>query len=511
MIICSPCLFYDCDGHIWRFYVNDNRDLMYNIMYADDKWTKENKIDKDVLDFKVNLDIDNKIYIIYSVRNSNLKYCIWEENKWFGKTIYSFENEDYEMTELNVTNIGKIIHIFFIGKNNTNKNKCSLMHFCLNKDESLYNTIVIIPFLKEIFCHYEIQNLENGDLSLIFVKYINNEAVINITEYKNNKWSVPRRLYGVRGNSINFCALLQLDKINIMNLSKEGSLHFLEHVLIEPDGKMKSYKIHECLDTPTNFLLVELSGILWSIWSEGKNIFASSYQNKWSEPFLCYTELNNEISKYKFLALNNKYNNMNCKYILATNPPEINLLLPNDKNNDNRGELPELIKVETAHKLESDVQTSNFQIQEELLVLQKINKDLERKLIDLQIKYQQKLRILEESDDNFYKLTNAKRKAEEKLNIIAEIQQTSIKKLEVMEIEKVSKDVVIDDLKNKSIQLTSEYEGLKKQKISKDNVVTELKNRLQELTTEKEELREDLHREKNIGIVDRILRKRPNK
>ena len=157
----------------------------------------------------------------------HLKYCVWEDNKWFGKTIYSFENKEYEMTELNVITIGKLMHIFFIGKNNINKNQCSLMHLCLNKEENLFNTIDTIPFLKEAFCHYQVQCLDNGNLSLIFIKREKNEVTINFTEYKNNKWSIPKRLYGIIGNSINFCTLLHLDKINIMNLSKEGSLYFI--------------------------------------------------------------------------------------------------------------------------------------------------------------------------------------------------------------------------------------------------------------------------------------------
>jgi len=121
MKICSPCLFYDNEDHIWRFYINDSKELMYSIMYAEDKWTKETKIDNEVLDFTVNLDIGNKIYIIYSDKNSNLKYCEWEKNKWLGKNIYSFENAEYEMTELNVITVSGLMHIFFIGKNNINK------------------------------------------------------------------------------------------------------------------------------------------------------------------------------------------------------------------------------------------------------------------------------------------------------------------------------------------------------------------------------------------------------
>ena len=508
MKICNSCLFYDDENHIWRFYVNDNRDLMYSIMYDEDKWTKENKIDSEVLDFTVNVDIDNKIYIIYSVKVGNLKYCIWEENKWFGKTIYSFENEGYEMTELNVITIGKLMHIFFIEKNNMRQVQCSLIHLCLNEGENSVNIIDSIPFLKEVFCHYQIENLDDGSLYLIFINEEKNEVAINFTEYKNNKWSIPRRLYGIKGSRINICTLLHLDKINIMNLSKEGSLYFLEHVLIEADGKMKSYKIYESLEELNNFLLVEISGVLWAMWDEGKNVLTSSYSNQWSEPFKYYTELNSEVLIYKYLSLSNKHSNIKCKYILGTNPPEVNLLLPKCKNDGYRGDALEVSGGGLTTRLDFDDEEEKIDIQEELLLLQKTNKNLEEKLIDLQIKYQQKLKILEESENNFFKLTNAKKKSQERLNIITEIQQASIKELEIIKTEKISREVAINELKSELQQLTNECEKLREQKTSKDNVVNELINKLQQLTSENERLRQDLEYEKNIGIVDRILKKK---
>ena len=509
MIICSPCLLYDGENHIWKFYVNDNRELIYSIMYNENKWTKENKISNEVLDFTVNFDIDNKIYIIYSVKTGDLKYCIWEDNKWFGKTIYSFENEQYEMTELNVITIEDIMHIFFICKSNANKTQCSLMHFCLDKNGNSFNTIDTIPFLKETFCHYQIQNSENNNIALIYIKREDNEVVIKCTEYKNNKWSVLKRLYGIIGNNINFCTLLHLDKTNIINLSKEGALYFIEHVIIESDGKMRSYKIYESSEKPKKFLLAEINGILQTIWTENKNVFVSSYKSKWSEPINYYTESNNEIILYKYLSLCNKHNNLKCKYVLGSNPPEIKLLLPTYKNDDSNQVSLESTKIEPTTNLDYNAEINKLDINEELLMLKNNNKDLEKELIDLQIKYQQNLRIIEESDNNFFILTNAKKKTEEKLNIIAEIQQTSIKKLKVMEIEKISRDVIINELKNKSQQLTNECDGLKEQKILKNNVVIELKNKLELLTSEKEGLSQDLKYEKNIGIVDRILNKRP--
>ena len=511
MRICSPCLFYDNENHIWRFYVNDNRELMYSIMYDEDKWTKENTIDSEVLDFTVNCDKDKRIYIIYSVRMGGLKYCVWNQSKWLGKTIYSFENENYEMTELNVITIGELMHIFFIERNRTKEKLCSLLHLCLKKDGNLVNTIYNIPFLKEVSWHYQIQNLENGNLNLLFIKQEKNEAEINLTEYKNNKWSIPRRLYGVIGNGINFCTLVHLDKINIMNLSKEGSLYFLEHVIIEADGKMKSFKIHEGYNKPKDFFLIEISGVLWAIWIEGRNIISSSYKNQWSEASKYYAELDYEISTYKYLSLSDKYNNIKSKYIFGTNPPEIRVLLPKSKENGNRYEEVGSSKVEQKTKLDSDDEETKVDAEDELLVLKKTNKNLEKKLIDLQIKYQQKLKIIEESDDNFLKLVTSKKKIQEKMNIITEIQQSSIKELEKMKAEKISRDGVINEINNKLKELTNEFEALRKQKISKDNAVKELTIKLQELTNENEELKQELNYEKNIGIVDRILKKKPER
>ncbi|MBU3192056.1 hypothetical protein K9O30_21450 [Clostridium bowmanii] len=532
MKMCSSYLFYDNENHIWNFYVNDKMELMYNIMYDEDKWTKEYKIDNEVLDFNVDLDKDNKIYIIYSVRGGLIKYCIWEQNKWLGKNIYSYKG--YEITELDVILIGNITHLFFIGRNNIKKAKCSLLHLCLNKGESQANTVAIVPFLKDVFAHYQVHYLNNGNLYLIFINRDENEVALNYTEYKNNKWSIVKRLYGITGDNVNFCTILQDDKINVMNLSTEGALNLLEHVTIESDGKMKSYKIHESNNIPKKFLMVEIRGVLFAIWTEGKEALASSYKNKWSVPFTYYTELDNEVTLYKYFSSSKKNNNIKCKYILGTKLPQINLLLPENTINKEPDVSIQIDKVQTSTS-NSDINKNKLNVQEQSSVLLNANKTLEKKLIDLQMKYQQKIRNPQEIDDNFIKLTNLLGKSEEKLNIITEIQQRSIKELALMKTEKISTDIVIEELNNKLEQRSYDCEELDKQLISKDNIIEELKNRIlesnnqvdvlkkqlselnvqfveskkqvHELNIENEELSQDLEYQKNIGIVDRILKK----
>ena len=167
----------------------------------------------------------------------------------------------------------------------------------------------------------------------------------------------------------------------------------LEHVLIEPDGKMKNYKVHETSYKPTNFCLVEIKGILWSMWSEGENVFVSSFKDKWSEPFEYYTETTDKFLKYKYLSLSDKNNDIKCRYVLGTNSFEIKLVLPTYTNNDHTSDLSKTNKVDKKVTLDSTVEKAKNNLQEEILILKKENRDLKKELIDLQIKYQQKLRV----------------------------------------------------------------------------------------------------------------------
>lgn len=511
---CSPLLYFDKQDHTWRFYVKDSGELVYSIMYEEDKWTKESKIDSEVLDFAVNIDRELKVYIIYSIKGGELKYCIWENNQWFGKILYRFENDGYQMSELSVNTIGKYMHVFFIAKNNSKKRQCSLMHFCFNNEENILNTIYNISFMQEAYCHYQTEVLKDGSLCLLLIHKEENEIAIKITKYKDEKWSIPRRLYGINGSNINFCTLQHNNKISILNLSKESSIYSLEHVLIEADGRMKSNKIYEGSIEFKNYLLLEISYVLWAMWSEGDKVFASSYKGKWSEPVIYGEKLNEEILTYKYLSLNNKYKELKSKYVFGTMPPEIKVLLPEDKNNQNTNYSLENRDKDIVNSLEYDEEKS-LNIEDELTILKKSNKNLEKRVIDLQFQLQQKQRIIGESDENFIKLTNAKKKAEEKLKIINEVQQISINELEEIKKQKIARESTVGELKTKLEKLASENEQLrtelkviKNQKLERDNAVDELKNKVKELIREIEGLKIELKYENNKGIVDRILKKK---
>lgn len=51
-----PWLYVDYKDNLWRFSVNDNKELNYRIMYTEGKWTKETLIDSRVTGFGLFID-----------------------------------------------------------------------------------------------------------------------------------------------------------------------------------------------------------------------------------------------------------------------------------------------------------------------------------------------------------------------------------------------------------------------------------------------------------------------
>lgn len=480
---CIPCIFFDSEDHIWNFNVNSTGRLVYSIMYEENKWTKVSKIDDEVIDFTADIDDEGKVFIIYSVKGGQLKYCTWKDGKWFGKTLYDLESMGYQIKEINVKKIMGNLHIFFIARNNSHKSKGALMHLCLDGEKNISEAIYDISLMQETYCHYQIETLHNERLQLFLVSGEENEISLKAAEYKNGKWSNPKRIYGINGNKINFSTLQYKNKINILNFSKENSIYSLEHVLIENDGRMKSSTIYEGALEIYDYFIFEKNGMLFSMWAEGSEVFYSSYDGQWSEPFQYEIDSNELFSIYKFLSSNSKYEDINAKNILGTMPPEVKLLLPGDKSNSYKTYIDENSEEIMKEPLEADIQQNDEASANELLFLRRTIRNLEKKIINLQIQLQQKQRIVEESDGNFLRLTAEKKKSEDKLNIISEIQQTSAKELELT----------------------------KNQLLESNNMVNELKNKLQEVTLENEQLKGDLEAERNKGFVDRILKKRVEK
>ena len=236
------------------------------------------------------------------------------------------------------------------------------------------------------------------------------------------------------------------NKINILNVSKEDSVYSLEHVLIDTDGKMKSYTIYEGSLKPYHYSLYENNKILYAMWIENDKILYCSYRNSWSPPLKLSVELNEAVTVYKYLSSNSKYNDIKAKYVLGTALPNLRLLLENtiiDYKDIPMNKKEEDIK--TLFNL--DTKKINESSKSGLVTIKKDSKGLDKKVVGLQLQLQHKQRIIEDIEGNLLRLSDEKRKVEERLNVIIDIHQTCMKELEESKAEKLKIDKVVTDLR----------------------------------------------------------------
>lgn len=455
---------YFSENHTFIFYLNDNNELSYKIMYEDDKWTKELKIDRNVLDFAINIDEKDQIFIIYSTKESSLKYCIYDNNKWMGKILYQFENRKYQICNIDTHIINKKMHIFFtvqsIGKNE----KLFLMYFCLNSKKILSSMIYDLIPIEGMNSYYQTEVQEDGTLSLIYATYEENKVRIKYTTCENSKWTKPQILYGITGTDINFSTIMHDNKIYILNFSNENSIYSIESAVIEDRKNIKNDTIYKSSDKPDSCILLEKENLLYAILLFNNKIIVSLYKNdNWDKISEYNIENKNAECVYRFLYSQNKYN-IKAKYIICTPFPEIKIFSFNNEDSDCKA---------------SDAENDAQNIKKEYEMLKRSNKILREKILSLQLELEKKQRIIKESEGNFLKLTDSKKKIENNFNMLTQIQQSSNQKLELFE----------------------------KQKINYNNTIFQLKSTLQQLLEEKSRLSLELESQKKKGIINRLLKK----
>jgi ribosomal protein L7Ae-like RNA K-turn-binding protein len=83
-------VYMDSVKNIWKFELNENSNLVYKVMYDEEKWTKERMVAEDVVKYSIYIE-DEIIHIIYINEKNEIKYCIFKNKQWLGKPIYNID------------------------------------------------------------------------------------------------------------------------------------------------------------------------------------------------------------------------------------------------------------------------------------------------------------------------------------------------------------------------------------------------------------------------------------
>jgi len=495
MSIVYPWIYVDYTNNIWKFFQNVNKELSYKIMYGEGKWTKESLIDKEVLGFAVYVEEDETIHIVYSNIKGELKYCTLKDKQWVGKMLYQMENDEFEIQHLKVKIIGDEMHIFYLLIGNDGSDHGVLMHCIWNGKETratALQDIILISNLKE---HYSINVHEKNNIDVFFTTDEGDEISLNYCSFQNRGWSSVKRLYGIQGEDIGFQVLRDQKYIHILNKSREDSIYFLDHVCIDISGNIQEFKVHESNKELEEPILFIENNILYSCWLEQGEIFYSAFDAEmWGSAF--HFDRGNEVavSRYNCFICCGGESSLKEVKVYGTNELDLCLFVPS------------LFVVNMKDSFKYEVNQANVATPHEEEALQSLKlelsrvksekKNLEKKIVSLNMQLQKKQRFMEEYEERIARILEQKRKVDENYNVFLELQQNIQKELE---------DINQQLADERKIKISIEN---KLKECEEENVI--IRQQVKMISEEKNKLYEELEFEKNQSIMERLLRKRPS-
>ena len=474
-----PWLYVDYKDNLWKFSVNDNKELNYRIMYTEGKWTKENLIDSRVTGFGLFIDDSEGIHLVYSNLKGELRYCTMKDKKWVGKVLDSIEDANYSIESIKLKILGTNMHIFYSLASDDGSDHGVLMHCIWDGNKSSTNKlqdIILKPNLKE---YYLINISNNNEIYLFYLSDEGDELSLNYSIYQNRQWLPSNRVYGIQGEEVFFNVDLDRKNIHVLNRSKENSHYFLDHVIIDSTGRLKYFRVYEGKNSISEPLLINIWNKIYSFWIEDNEIYYSNFLgDKWTQEKKYSRDNNIKIERCNAYISEAKEGNIQGKSIYATTGLDMYLYDPKD-----------LISIDPeeqstqAKNINRDI-NNNEQIDKvkaELYRVKEENKELEEKLYHLNILLQKNQQAIEKYSQQLVKALEQKRKSEENSNIFLELQKKMQGENEILNEEVHSLNEKIASLIEQINSVTIEKE---KSKDSINSYIEFLQNEIKNISSD---------------------------
>ncbi|UZW15916.1 hypothetical protein OSC52_08915 [Clostridium pasteurianum] len=502
-----PWLYLDYADNIWKFWVNDNGELLYNIMYEEGKWTKENVIDKDVLEFTVYIQEVGKINIVYSNYRGELKYCTMRHKQWIGKILYTRESDRSQIQNLKIQIIGKNMHIFYMLISEDGTDHGILMHCKWNGRETAVNALQDIILLPNVEEYYKVSLRGTENLDMIFITDEGNEASVYYCSFQKNQWTPLKRLYGIQGENISLQILSDESEISILNRSKENSVYILDHVTMDINGVIKGFRVYDTNNKLIEPILFTESNILYCCWLEQGGIFYSIFDGEgWGDAMCIESGSGVPLQKYNACIFHKKYNSIDEREVYVTDETDLSIYIPSEFVKRTKNISEDHGNEEAFSLSQPNDKIKNIKI--ELHRTKVINKNLDKKLSALNMQLQKKQRFIEEYEENISKVLKDKRKLEENYKAYLEVHENSQKELQSIK-EKLLEEKSRTDITEKRLQETEEYkESLENQVKKFEEEKNMLQKEMERKVQENIRLQQELEMEKNQSIMDRLLRRK---
>ena len=109
-------------NHSFVFYIDNNHNLISQQIYIDNNSTNTTVIENNILDFSAIIDKNDRIHLLYLLKNGELIYSIYLNEKWQKNLIGKLDTKSNIYKYLNLFLHEKHISIFYVFANLINTN-----------------------------------------------------------------------------------------------------------------------------------------------------------------------------------------------------------------------------------------------------------------------------------------------------------------------------------------------------------------------------------------------------
>jgi hypothetical protein len=529
-----PWLYADYKENLWKFSLNENKELNYGIMYREGKWTKENIIDSRVTAFGLFIDDNEGIHLVYSNTKGELRYCTMKDKQWVGKILYKVEDTNYDIESIKIEIIGPSMHIFYALASKDGSDHGVLMHCIWDGHKTDINNIQDIILKPELKEYYLININIKGEIYLFYLSDEGDEISLNYSIYQNNSWLESNRLYGIQGEEIHFEAEVDKNNIHILNKYREDSMYLLDHVIVDLLGGLKDFRVYEGKKNIREPLIFNDGNKIYSCWIDNNEIYYSIFTGaSWSKPIKYNVENSDRIERYNGYISEGRSGYIKERKLYGTTGLDLYLYFPKDFLVGNDIQSSNINR----NNINNDIYNEELElIRAELYRAKEENKVLEDKIAHLNLLFQKNQQGIEKYQQQVIRAMDQKRKAEENSNIFLELQKKIQGEYEILSenlaaVEKEKMDIkqsldgYINEIKllKEEINNLRDIVAMREEKLQEElnlrKVLEEqnitiseenelIKKELSLLLEENKKISTELEIERNQSVMDRLLRRR---
>lgn len=320
-------------GEFYHIYIDKKSHLILSKYDENNVLTEKTPIiQEEVLDFAANIDSEDKIHLIFLLKDGNLVYYLYNEKKWLKSFIKKLDIQSNIYKYLNIYMINNEINIFYTYANLINQNLWTIEQLIGTKNN--WTRIRVNTFLSEKLPNpYYIDYDNMGNIHLVFSAKEKSLNHVYYTFYNSfiKKWNqIPEKISSSNVNNL-FPYLFVDSKSNIHIIwstlnSENYTVHYKKFTHIGQDKyTWKEIKLPNINNIDSSPIILEDNKILKIIFIKNNRVhylYSKDYGTSWfksedsyeinkGSSFLSYSS--NSLDEYSMSKKNHLYCKINDK------------------------------------------------------------------------------------------------------------------------------------------------------------------------------------------------------